>query len=173
MAQVAAQAGQFVKYKCKKGECGTCEVRIDGQVCGAAMPRVPRDPRCDSTVRGVREALAAATAKGTGLTGKCYRFARQWVRTCVHKVPHVAKGGELRIFVRPGMVKSKKSTTFFSFTSFLAGFYNNFLGIVGFVSEGIKGKKNFQDRISAEEELKAKVAARKAAKAKAAGAGGS
>ena len=79
----------------------------------------------------------------------------------------------MRIFVRPGMVKSKRSTAFFSFTSFLAGFYNNFLGIVGFVREGIKGKKNFQDRISAEEELKAKVAARKAAKAKAAGAGGS
>ena len=31
LAQVAAQAGQYIKYKCRKGECGTCEVRVDGK----------------------------------------------------------------------------------------------------------------------------------------------
>ena len=48
--------------------------------------------------------------------------------------------------------------------SFLAGFYNNILGMVGFVKEGYKGRKNFDDRIGAEAELMEKVAARKAAK---------
>ena len=30
LSEVAAQAGQYIKYKCGKGECGTCEVRVDG-----------------------------------------------------------------------------------------------------------------------------------------------
>ena len=29
--QVAAQSGQYIKYQCKKGQCGTCEVRVDGK----------------------------------------------------------------------------------------------------------------------------------------------
>ncbi|KAJ1488270.1 hypothetical protein T484DRAFT_1939608 [Baffinella frigidus] len=122
LGDVAAQAGQPIKYLCKKGECGTCEVRIDGK----------------------------------------------WVRTCVSKVPSVPAGEALNVFVRAAKI-TKKATAFFSFTSFLAGFRNNLLGMFGFVTEGFKGKKNFDDRIGAEAELAAKVAARKAAKAKAAG----
>jgi len=111
LSAVAAQAGQYIKYKCKVGECGTCEVRINGN----------------------------------------------WVRTCVAKVPPVPKGEEYNVFVRGGMIETKKSTAFFSFSSFISGFRNNLLGMVGFVKEGIKGKKNFQDRISKEEELLAMV----------------
>lgn len=42
--QVAAQAGQYIKYQCRKGECGTCAVRVDGQwirTCSVAVPFVP------------------------------------------------------------------------------------------------------------------------------------
>jgi len=119
LSSVASQAGQYIKYKCKVGECGTCEVRIDGN----------------------------------------------WVRTCVAKVPPMDKGAELKVFVRGSMVETKKSTAFFSLSSFISGFKNNALGMVGFVKEGIKGKKNFEDRINKEKELMAQVAARKAAKA--------
>ena len=37
-----------------------------------------------------------------------------------------------------GKVKSKKSSGFFSAQSFVDGFTNNALGVVGFVAEGIK-----------------------------------
>ncbi|KAG8461205.1 hypothetical protein KFE25_002394 [Diacronema lutheri] len=41
LSEVAAQAGQFIKYKCGKGECGTCEVRVDGQWIRTCSTRVP------------------------------------------------------------------------------------------------------------------------------------
>ena len=44
LPQVAAQAGQYIKYKCRKGECGTCAVRVDGQwikTCSVSIPFVP------------------------------------------------------------------------------------------------------------------------------------
>ena len=120
LSAVAAQAGQAIKYKCRKGECGTCEVRVNGQ----------------------------------------------WLRTCVSTVPYMDKGDEFKVFVRPSMAKVKKSTRFFSFTSFIAGFRNNLLGMLGFVRDGRKSGGAFKDRIDAEAELARKVAERKAAKAK-------
>ena len=39
--QVAAQAGQYIKYHCKKGECGTCEVRVDGKWIRTCVSQVP------------------------------------------------------------------------------------------------------------------------------------
>lgn len=128
LSAVAAQAGQFIKYKCRKGECGTCAVRVDGQ----------------------------------------------WIRTCSVTVPHLPDGEAYQVFVRPTMVKGKKSSRFFSVRSFFDGFKNNILGMVGFVKEGPlsrKGRENFNQRISAEQELLERAKARKAAReaAKAAG----
>ena len=102
---------QFIKYKCMKGECGTCEVRVDGQ----------------------------------------------WVRSCVTRIPGGIKGN-YSVSVRESMVKpTKKSSRFFSFTSFIAGFKNNLLGMVGFVRTGASEGKNFNARIDGEKELMAKV----------------
>ena len=45
LGDVAAQAGQYIKYKCRKGECGTCEVRVDGKwirTCTATVPYVDK-----------------------------------------------------------------------------------------------------------------------------------
>lgn len=41
LSEVAAQCGQYIKYKCRKGECGTCEVRIDGQWTRTCVTKVP------------------------------------------------------------------------------------------------------------------------------------
>jgi len=119
LSQVAAQAGQFIKYKCGKGECGTCEVRVDGQ----------------------------------------------WIRTCSVKVPYVPEGETYDVFVRASMTKSKKSSRFFSFRSFIAGAKNNILGMVGFVREGRKSKNAFDERLEREAEVLAAAKARKAARA--------
>eukprot|EP00967_Tisochrysis_lutea_P139153 scaffold252322_cov40-Tisochrysis_lutea.AAC.1 len=108
---VAAQAGQYIKYKCRKGECGTCAVRVDGQwikTCSVSIPFVPE--------------------------GESYE-----VRA------HITLGsnalGSEGVFVRGTMVKPSKSSRFFSFKSFIAGFRNNFLGMVGFVKEGPLSRK--------------------------------
>ena len=118
LSAVAAQAGQAIRYKCRKGECGTCEVRVDGQ----------------------------------------------WVRTCVTTIPYMAPGTEYKVHVRPSMAKVKKSSRFFSFRSFIAGFRNNLLGMVGFVRDGRKSGDAFKHRIDSEKELMERVAAKKAAK---------
>ena len=118
LSEVASQCGQYIKYKCRKGECGTCEVRIDGQ----------------------------------------------WTRTCVTKVPPVARGETLEVHVRGSMIKTAKSSRFYSLKSIIAGAKNNLLGMVGFVREGRKSRERFRERIAAEEELKRRIAERKAQK---------
>jgi hypothetical protein len=117
---VAAQAGQFVKYKCLKGECGTCEVQVDGK----------------------------------------------WIRTCVTRVPALPPGEAFEVRVRGSMVASKAASRFFSIRSFIAGFRNNLLGMIGFVREGRKSTNQFQQRLDNERRLLEIAAAKKAAKAK-------
>lgn len=115
LSEVAAQADAFIPYKCKKGECGTCDVLVDGK----------------------------------------------WVHACQTRIPSV---DSFQVNIRPGKVESKKSSGFFSAQSFVDGFTNNALGVVGFVAEGIKEEDNFNVRMDREKELLAKVAAKKAAK---------
>jgi len=124
LSQVATQAGQFIRYKCMKGECGTCEVKVDGK----------------------------------------------WIRTCSTKVPQLAQGETFTVHVRESMVKTKKSSRFFSVRSFFAGFKNNLLGMVGFARTGLGRQEsdNFKQRLETEAKIlelaKAKKAARAAAK---------
>jgi hypothetical protein len=120
LGQVAIQAGQVIKYQCRKGECGTCEVAIKGG----------------------------------------------HVRVCQALVPSSLADGETYVVEVPlGKVKTKKQSSFFSIRSFFDGFRNNFMGIIGFVRYGRKEKENFKERMSAEQQLKAMVAAKKAARA--------
>jgi len=118
LSEVATQADAFIQYKCKKGECGTCDVLIDGK----------------------------------------------WVHTCQTRVPQMSEGQPFSVFIRPAKVKSKKSSGFFSAQSFVDGFTNNAMGVVGFVAEGIKEDDSFKVRMEREQQLLAKVAAKKAAK---------
>jgi hypothetical protein len=119
LSEVASQADQFIRYKCKKGECGTCEVKVDGK----------------------------------------------WIRSCVSTIPYVAPGATFEVTVKPGMIKSKKSSRFFSVRSFVDGWVNNILGMIGFVRTGASEGKNFKVRLDNEAEIARLVAERKAKKA--------
>ena len=41
LSEVATQADQFIRYKCKKGECGTCEVQVDGKWIRSCVSTIP------------------------------------------------------------------------------------------------------------------------------------
>ena len=99
LRDVATQAGQFIKYGCGKGECGTCEAMCDGK----------------------------------------------WVRPCKDVVP-ANPVGDVVIQVKEVSVKAKSSGKFFSVRSFFMGFYNNLLGMVGFVKYRRNAKQNWEER---------------------------
>lgn len=113
----AAQAGQPIRYGCKKGECGTCEAMCNGK----------------------------------------------WVRPCVALVPDLPPGEELVLQIKE-VKKSKSSGKFFSVRSFLMGFYNNLLGMVGFVKQRRAAKKNYQERMELEELIRQKTLEKKKAR---------
>ncbi len=119
LSDVATQANQFIKYGCKKGECGTCECMVDGK----------------------------------------------WIRPCVETVPAIGKGEELVIQLKALKSKTTSSGKFYSVRSFLMGFYNNALGMVGFVRTRREAKKNWQDRLEYEELVRIKTLEKKAARA--------
>jgi len=41
LTEVATNADQFIRYKCKKGECGTCEVQVDGKWVRSCVTTIP------------------------------------------------------------------------------------------------------------------------------------
>ena len=54
LSEVATNADQFIRYKCKKGECGTCEVQVDGKwirSCVSTIPYVDPGQRYEVTVK--------------------------------------------------------------------------------------------------------------------------
>jgi hypothetical protein len=108
---VAAQAGQYIKYGCKKGECGTCEALCDGK----------------------------------------------WIRPCTTSVPELPKGSEYVVTLKEIKNKAKSSGKFYSFRSFLMGFYNNLLGMVGFVKRRRAAKKNWEERMEMEDLIRQKT----------------
>lgn len=114
LSAVAAQAGQPIRYGCKKGECGTCQVKCNGE----------------------------------------------WVRPCVAKIPSVAPGESYVLEVRAVKNKSTSSGKFFSVRSFIMGFVNNLVGMVGFVKQRRAAKKNWQERQDIEDRI-AKLAEEK------------
>jgi len=120
LSEVATQAGQYIKYGCGKGECGTCESLCNGK----------------------------------------------YIRPCTETVPNT--GEEVVIVVKEVKNKSKSSGKFYSVRSFLFGFYNNVLGMIGFVRTRKYAKKNWQERQEYETNLKALTEKKRAARAAAA-----
>ena len=60
LSEVAAQADVFIRYKCKKGECKTCAVNIDGKWVSACQTKIPpQEPgnSFDVRVRPVSDAF--------------------------------------------------------------------------------------------------------------------
>ena len=116
LRDVATQAGQFIKYGCGKGECGTCEAMCNGK----------------------------------------------WIRPCMETVPAADNdGNEVVIQVREVANKSTSSGTFFSVKSFFKGFWNNLLGMVGFVKYRRNAKKNWEERQEYEDLIRQKTLEKK------------
>jgi len=98
---------------------------------------------------------------GKGECGTCESLCNgQYLRPCVDAVPTDlepdAATGEyapLVIKVKGTRAKVVSSGKFYSAKSFLMGFWNNFLGMGGFVRDRRKAKKNYQDRISNEDAI--------------------
>lgn len=112
---VASQAGQYIKYGCGKGECGTCESLCNGKYLRPCVDVVPTDLEPD-----------AATGD---------------YDTLVIKV----KGTRAKVI---------SSGKFYSVKSIFLGFWNNLLGMGGFVRDRRAAKKNWQDRMNKEDEIK-------------------
>ena len=121
LRDVATQAGQFIKYGCGKGECGTCEALVDGK----------------------------------------------WIRPCSVTVPSLAAGQEYVVQVKEVKSASTSSGKFYSFRSFIMGFWNNLLGMVGFVKYRRNAKRNRNERKEYEDLIRQKTLEKKAAKLKA------
>lgn len=111
---VASQAGQYIKYGCGKGECGTCESLCNGKYLRPCVDVVPTDLDLN---------------------------------------PETGEYDPLVILVKGTKAKVVSSGKFFSVKSFLLGFWNNLLGMGGFVRDRRVAKKNYQDRISNEDEI--------------------
>ncbi|CAB9512567.1 expressed unknown protein [Seminavis robusta] len=113
LRDVATQAGQFIKYGCGKGECGTCEAMCDGK----------------------------------------------WIRPCKDVVP--VGQDEIVVTVKEIASKTTSSGTFFSVKSFFMGFYNNLLGMVGFVKYRRNAKENWNERQEYEDLIRQKTEEKK------------
>lgn len=116
---VASQAGQFIKYGCGKGECGTCQALCNGKYITPCTAVVPGD---------------------------------------------IAEGEDYIIQVKEVKSKGRSSGKFYSVRSFIMGFYNNLLGMFGFVRDRRLAQRNYQERMDYEDLIAKKVAEKKAAR---------
>ena len=97
LRDVASQAGQFIKYGCGKGECGTCECLVNGQWIRPCSTMVPGDiPAGQDYVVQVKDVKNKAKSSGkffsvrsflagfwNNLLGKCRRKSSLFRRICV------------------------------------------------------------------------------------------
>jgi len=104
---------------------------------------------------------------GKGECGTCECLVNgQWVRPCISHVPEaVAPGEEYAVQVKAVKNVAKSSGKFYSVRSFLFGFYNNVLGMIGFVQYRKKAKKNWDERREYEELVRQKTLEKKRARA--------
>ena len=83
--QVASQAGQFIAYKCRKGQCGTCQVRVDGQWIKTCQTRVP--PAVTSTETGELEPFKVEVRGSGGAVKASSRFFSFRWAPCSSRAP--------------------------------------------------------------------------------------
>ena len=103
----------------------------------------------------------AASASGTyiqygcgkGDCGSCEAMCNgKWIRPCVALVPSdIADGEEYMVQVKAAKSKIVSSGKFYSFRSFLLGFWNNVLGMIAFVFRRKNADKNWKDRLEFED----------------------
>lgn len=103
---------------------------------------------------------------GKGECGTCESLVNgKWVRPCISFVPEVSPGEEYVVQVKAVKNVAKSSGKFYSVRSFLMGFYNNLLGMVGFVKYRKKAKKNWDERREYEDLIRQKTLEKKRARA--------
>uniref|UniRef100_A0A7S1B4V7 2Fe-2S ferredoxin-type domain-containing protein n=1 Tax=Corethron hystrix TaxID=216773 RepID=A0A7S1B4V7_9STRA len=107
---------------------------------------------------------------GKGDCGTCESMCNgKWIRPCVSLVPSdLQNGDEYVVQIKKTKNKAKSSGRFYSVRSILFGFYNNVLGMWGFVRTRKEAKKNWQERQDYEKRLEEIVAEKRAARARAA-----
>lgn len=103
----------------------------------------------------------AASASGTyikygcgkGDCGTCEAMCNgKWIRPCVSLVPSdIPDGEEYLVQVKETKSKVVSSGKFYSFRSFLLGFWNNLLGMIAFVFRRKTADKNWKDRMEFED----------------------
>ena len=115
----ATQAGQYIKYGCGKGNCGTCQAMCNGKYINPCVALVPGD---------------------------------------------IVAGEEYVIQVKEIKNKGRSSGKFYSARSFLMGFYNNAIGMIGFVRTRRAANQSLTDRLEFEEMIARKAAEKRAAR---------
>lgn len=106
---------------------------------------------------------------GKGECGTCESLCNgSYLRPCVDVVPtdldpdpETGKYPRLVIQVKGTRAKVVSSGKFFSVKSFFLGFWNNLLGMGGLVRDRRKAKKNWQERMTNEDAIKALTAEKK------------
>lgn len=103
---------------------------------------------------------------GKGECGTCECLVNgQWIRPCQTNVPgNLAPGEEYVVQVKEVKNKAVSSGKFYSFRSFIMGFYNNLLGMVGFVKYRRAAKKNWLERQEYEDLIRQKTMQKKIAR---------
>lgn len=103
---------------------------------------------------------------GKGECGTCECMMNgKWVRPCVETVPaNALEEGELILQIKAIKAKKTSSGTFFSIRSFFMGFWNNLLGMFGFVRFRKKAAENWDERKAYEDLIAQKVLEKKLAR---------
>ena len=103
---------------------------------------------------------------GKGECGTCECMMNgKWVRPCVETVPpNAAEEGELVLQIKAIKSKKTSSGTFFSIRSFFMGFWNNLLGMFGFVRFRKKAAENWDERKAYEDLVAQKTLEKKLAR---------
>lgn len=98
-----------------------------------------------------------------GECGTCEALVNgQWIRPCKAVIPaDVPEGQEYVVQVKDIKSKSTSSGKFFSVKSFIKGFWNNLLGMIGFVKYRRAAKKNWDERQEYEDLIKQKTLEKK------------
>jgi hypothetical protein len=65
IGDVATQAAQYIKFKCRKGQCGTCEVRINGAWVRSCVNTIPPVSPGETYEINVRESMVAPSKKSS------------------------------------------------------------------------------------------------------------
>ena len=103
-------------------------------------------------------------ASGKGQCGTCECILNgKWIRPCVTAVSKadVPAGGKLILQLKAVKNRSKSSGRFFSLRSFIMGFWNNLLGMFGFLKFRKNAMQNWNERKAYEELIAQKTLEKK------------